>query len=276
MISMIPEEDWLDAIQIIGWLYQYYNTEQNELVYDGTMLKVRLAKELVPAATTIYTPDWAVHYMVENSLGRYWLNGHSDDDLKAKWKYYLETECTEKIRTEYEGISPDEIKCLDPCMGSGHILVYMFDVLMQIYQSYGFSTRESVKSIIEKNLFGLDIDDRAAQLSYFAVMMKACQYDRRFLTRGVQPHIFSIKESNQINESVIDYFCNGNNKLVKIIKEIVDIFRDGKEYGSILQLPEINFKLIDERINEIEKESNLQKYFVKVELLPILNVAKLL
>ena len=183
MVSDIPEEDWKDAVQIIGWLYQYYNTELNAVVYDGTMSKIRLPKELLPAATTIYTPDWAIRYMVENSLGRLWLEGHPNAELQGGWKYYLDEAEQEpdvetqlaKLREEYKTIKPEEIKVIDPCTGSGHILVYAFDVLMQIYTSAGWDQREAAQSILKNNLFGLDIDDRAAQLAYFAVMMKARQ-----------------------------------------------------------------------------------------------------
>ena len=160
MIELIPEDDWKDAVQIIGWLYQYYNIEQNELVYDGTMSKSRLPKELIPAATTIFTPDWAVRYMVENSLGHIWLEGHPDDELKSQWKYYLEEAEQEpvaqaqlaSIREEYKALKPEDILCIDPCSGSGHILAYMFDVLVQIYEAYGVDTRTAVASIVENNM----------------------------------------------------------------------------------------------------------------------------
>ena len=212
MVAEIPEEDWKDSVQILGWLYEAYNIERNAIVYDGTLSKSRIPKDLLPAATTIYTPDWPVRYMVENSLGRLWLEGHPNDELKAGWKYWLDEAQQEpdaeaklaEIRKGYAVLSPTEIRCIDPCAGSGHILVYMFDVLMQIYESAGYTAREAVRGIIENNLFGLDIDERAAQLAYFSVMMKARQYDRRFLTRtgddGLpdipQPRVLAVHESN--------------------------------------------------------------------------------
>ena len=211
MIEKIPEADWQDAVQIIGWLYQYYNSEKKDEVFAALKKNVKITKENIPAATQLFTPDWIVRYMVENSLGRLWVEGHPNDGLKAGWKYYLEEASQEPaveaqlaaIRKEYAALTPDQIKCIDPCAGSGHILVYLFDVLMQIYASYGYTTREAVASIIENNLYGLDIDDRAAQLAYFAVMMKARQYDRRFLARRdengdpavPQPHVYPIRES---------------------------------------------------------------------------------
>lgn len=202
MVTCIDEEDFNGDVQIIGWMYQYYVTSLNELVYDGNMSKQKVPKNLLSPATTLYTPDWAVRYMVENSLGRLWYESHPDDALKSNWKYYLDEAEQEaevqaqlnKIREEYKLLKPEDIKCIDPCMGSGHILVYMFDVLMQIYESYGYNARDAAASIVEKNLYGLDIDDRAAQLAYFAVMMKARQYDRRFFSRGIKPHIYAIPD----------------------------------------------------------------------------------
>lgn len=210
MVADIPEEDWTDQVQIIGWLYQYYITELNNQVYDGSMSKSRIPKELLSAATTIYTPDWAVRYMVENSLGRLWMErnmaqndhdiGHWENNnwLHGKWKYYLNEAEQEPeveaqlvvLRSQRQTLRPEDITLIDPCMGSGHILVYAFDVLMQIYESEGWSQRDAAASIVQNNLYGLDIDRRAAQLAYFAVMMKARQYDRRFLTRGIQPNLY--------------------------------------------------------------------------------------
>ncbi len=198
MVADIPEEDWTDQVQIIGWLYQYYITELNNQVYDGNMSKSRIPKELLSAATTIYTPDWPVRYMVENSLGRLWLEGHPNSALRESWKYYLDEAEQEPevkaqlvvLRSQRQTLRPEDITLIDPCMGSGHILVYAFDVLMQIYESEGWSQRDAAASIVQNNLYGLDIDRRAAQLAYFAVMMKARQYDRRFLTRGIQPNLY--------------------------------------------------------------------------------------
>ena len=200
----IPEADWLDQVQIIGWLYQYYNTEPKDKVFADLKKNVKITKETIPAATQLFTPDWIVHYMVENSLGRLWLEGHPNDTLKGEWKYYLDEaeqepdvqKQLEEIRKEYAGLKPEEIRCIDPCMGSGHILCVLFDTLIKIYEDYGYPARDAASSIVENNLWGLDIDERAAQLAYFAVMMKARQYDRRFLTRGIQPHVYAIEESN--------------------------------------------------------------------------------
>lgn len=230
-------DDCWNEIQVIGWLYQYYISQRHDEVVDinGSAIK----KEDIPAATCLYTTDWVVRYMVENSLGRMWLEGHPNETLRMKWRYYMDEAPQEpavaarlaQIRAPYAALQPDQLTVLDPCMGSGHILVYAFDVLMDIYRSVGYTDRDAVQSIVQNNLYGLDIDDRAAQLAYFAVMMKACEYDRRFLRRGVQPHVCAIAESVPLAE--LSPF--GAEKA--LAQTLLDTFRDAKEYGSILHVP---------------------------------------
>lgn len=257
MVSDIPEEDWQDAIQIIGWLYQYYNTELKDDTFAQLKKNVKITKERIPAATQLFTPDWIVRYMVENSLGRLWLEGHPNAELHDGWKYYLDEAEQEpeveaqlaKLREAYKTIKPEEIKVIDPCMGSGHILVYAFDVLMQIYTSAGWDQREAAQSILKNNLFGLDIDDRAAQLAYFAVMMKARQYDRRLLTRGIQPHIYAFAESNTIttaplHDMGITLSQDEYDTAVKQVLRLLDELRDAKEYGSILTVTPCDWDLL--------------------------------
>jgi len=198
LVTDIPEEDFRDAVQIIGWMYQYYNTEPKQAVFDGLKKNVKISKEKIPAATQLFTPDWIVRYMVENSLGRVWLESHPNDALKANWKYYLDEaeqtpEVAEKLRvlrSQSPVKSPEDIRLIDPCMGSGHILVYAFDVLMQIYESEGYNSRDAAKLILEKNIYGLDIDRRAYQLAYFSLMMKARQYNRRIFSDDIKPQVY--------------------------------------------------------------------------------------
>ena len=281
MVSSIPEEDWQDAVQIIGWLYQYYNTEPKAAAIGK---KDRLTKEEVPAATQLFTPDWIVRYMVENSLGRLWLGGHTSADLRSGWKYYLDEAEQEpeveaqlaKIREEYKTIRPEDIKVIDPCMGSGHILVYAFDVLMQIYTAAGWDQREAAQSILKNNLFGLDIDDRAAQLAYFAVMMKARQYDRRLFSRGIQPNVYAIRESNGIQAMTIEYFHKNDPKLKADIERIVTEMRDAKEYGSILNITPVDFAGLYARFDEIREDINMMQMSALDELLPLVKCAELL
>ena len=304
MIELIPEDDWKDAVQIIGWLYQYYNSEKKDDVFAALKKNVKITKENIPAATQLFTPDWIVRYMVENSLGRLWLEGHPDvkeqllptkeeqsayaagnRDLEdTKWHYYLEEAEQEpevqaqlaEIRKEYAALTPDQLKVIDPCSGSGHILAYMFDVLMKIYESYGYTTREAVASIVENNLYGLDIDDRAAQLAYFAVMMKARQYDRRFFSRDIQPHVYAIAESNHVDSFALEYFCNGDAKLKKAMDTIISELHDAKEYGSILTATPQDWSALYDRFAEITEDINMSRETALRELLPLVQVAEAL
>ena len=272
MITLIPEDDWKDQVQIIGWLYQYYNTEPKDKVFADLKRNIKISKQNIPAATQLFTPDWIVHYMVENSLGRLWVEGHpsardkylpahnEDGSVrveKGKWNYYLEEAEQEPevqaqladIRKQYAALKPEEILVIDPCAGSGHILCVLFDVLVNIYEDYGYTAREAAVSIVQNNLWGLDIDDRAAQLAYFAVMMKARQYDRRFFRKGVQPHVYAIQESNGINREHLNYLGRGmsdieRNNAVTQMNALLDEFIDAKEYGSILQPREYDWALL--------------------------------
>ena len=259
MVTDIPEEDWTDAVQIIGWLYQYYNSELKDETFALLKKNVKITKERIPAATQLFTPDWIVRYMVENSLGRLWYEGHKDFD-KSQWEYYLDEAEQEpeveselaKIRAEYSQIKPEEIKVIDPCMGSGHILVYAFDVLMQIYISAGWSERDAARSIIENNLYGLDIDDRAGQLAYFAVMMKARKYNRRIMSLDINPNVMSIQDSSFITSDLIDFVAGSDAGIKADLRKLKEVFTDAKEYGSILDVPSLEYEAILERIDELQ------------------------
>lgn len=258
LIHDIPEDDFNiergGQVEIIGWLYQYYNTEPKAAAFAKNG---KITKEEIPAVTQLFTPDWIVRYMVENSLGRLWVEGHPDCGLKENWKYYLEEAQQEpevqaklsEIRKEYAALNPEDIKLIDPCMGSGHILVYAFDVLMQIYESAGYSQRDAAKSILEHNIYGLDIDDRAYQLAYFAVMMKARQYNRRILNGENTCHVYAIQESNSINRAHLKYFGAGMDDIEKNaakmqLEGLLDTLTDAKEYGAILNVESYNWDLL--------------------------------
>ena len=270
MVLTIPEEDWQDAVQIVGWLYQYYNAEPKDQVFANLKKNIKISKKDIPAATQLFTPDWIVRYMVENSLGRLWVEGHPNDALKAGWKYYLEEAEQEpevqaqlaKIREGYAAIRPEDILCIDPCMGSGHILVYMFDVLVQIYEDYGYPTRDAVASIVEHNLWGLDIDDRAAQLANFAVMMVARRYDKGWFRRGIQPHVMAIQESNGIDRNHLRFLGNTMSDLERNIarqqlEALLDEFTDAKEYGSILQPQDYDWEALRRFVRMTAPEQQL-------------------
>ena len=263
----IKEENWRadktdNAVQIVGWLYQYYNTEPKERVFANLKKNIKISKENIPAATQLFTPDWIVRYMVENSLGRLWSEGHPDFD-KSDWKYYLEEAPQEpqvaqqlaELRKSYAALTPEDIKCIDPCMGSGHILAYLFDVLMQIYTAAGYSKRDAAASIVEHNLYGLDIDDRAAQMAYFVVMMKGCQYDSRFLRRHLNPHVYAIQESGELPQTAFGYYGPEE----PTARTLWDTFKNAKEYGSILQ-PKVTLEELDKLEARLQEADSMAGY----------------
>ena len=279
LIHDIPEDDFNiergGQVEIIGWLYQYYNTEPKAAAFAKNG---KITKEEIPAVTQLFTPDWIVRYMVENSLGRLWVEGHPDCGLKENWKYYLEEAQQEpevqaklaEIRKEYAALNPEDIKLIDPCMGSGHILVYAFDVLMQIYESAGYSQRDAAKSILEHNIYGLDIDDRAYQLAYFAVMMKARQYNRRILNGENTCHVYAIQESNSINRAHLNYFGAGMDDIEKNaakmqLEGLLDILTDAKEYGSILNVESYNWDLLRRFVAAEDTDGQISMDSVGVE-----------
>lgn len=284
LVNDIPESDWLEednkggAVQIVGWLYQYYNTEPKEQVFANLKKNIKISAENIPAATQLFTPDWIVRYMVENSLGRLWSEGHPDFD-KSEWKYYLDEAPQEpqvaqqlaELRKGYAALTPEDIKCIDPCMGSGHILAYLFDVLMQIYRSAGYTDRDAAASIVEHNLYGLDIDDRAAQMAYFVVMMKGCHYDSRFLRRHLNPHVYAIQESGELTNDALGRL----GKQESTARALLDGFKNAKEYGSILQ-PKVTLAELDalqEQLREVDGASDMGSFtdqFVAGQLLRVL------
>ena len=267
-INNIPEDDWKE-IEVIGWLYQYYISERKQEVFDGLKKNIKITKDDIAPATQLFTPHWIVRYMVENSVGKLWQEGHPNEELKKTWRYYIEEVEQEeevqieleKIREESRDIKVEDIKIIDPAMGSGHILVYAFDLLYDIYLSEGYIAHEIPKLIIEKNLYGLDIDQRAFQLAYFAMMMKGRAKNRRFFNQDVDVNLCFIKESNEFSKNAIKYFTNS--KSLELEKQIlqndleylIDIFHDATEYGSILKVKKINFDTIRKRLKELESEA---------------------
>lgn len=273
-VNAVDEEGKpVGQVEIIGWLYQYYNTEPKNETFALLKKNVKITKERIPSATQLFTPDWIVRYMVENSLGRLWYEGHPESaDLKENWKYYLDEAQQEeavqaelaKLKEEYAKLRPEDIKVIDPCMGSGHILVYAFDVLMQIYTQMGYTDKDAVLSILENNLYGLDIDKRAFQLAYFAVLMKARQYHKFILKKQPQCHIYAIAESNGINMKHLAYFGAQLDELAKPValnqmQELIATLHDAKEYGSIISVADYDWDLLRQFAAEfdISGEMNL-------------------
>ena len=294
LVNDISEDDFNiekeGQVEIIGWMYQYYNTEPKDKVFAALKKNVKITKENIPAATQLFTPHWIVRYMVENSLGRLWIEGHPDDDLRQGWEYYLDEAeqepqvqaQLEEIRAGCREISPEDIRIIDPCMGSGHILVYAFDVLMQIYSAQGYSERDAAKLIVEKNLWGLDIDRRAYQLAYFAVMMKARQYNRRILTSGIKPNLFVIDDNRALTPEIIEYIADGDSKIAADLRSISNDLTNAREYGSIINVQPVDFSGLIERIGVIAQSDELNliamenKRIACEKILPLVNQAQAL
>lgn len=276
-VSALDEEgNPTGQVEIIGWLYQYYNTELKDDTFAKLKKNVKITKERIPAATQLFTPDWIVRYMVENSVGRIWIehlravDPTTDEKATAErfgWKYYLpEAEQEEEvnvklaeIRSTYKDLKPTDITCIDPCMGSGHILIAMFDVLMDIYESAGYDKREAAFEIVDHNIHGLDIDQRAYQLAYFAVMMKGRGYNRRFL-RGrdgkPEPKVYAITESNEINRNHLKFFGTHlsdmeRNLATMQIEGLLDTFIDAREYGSILNVDACDWDVLEKFVEDL-------------------------
>lgn len=304
LVDTIPESNFNvnegGQVEIIGWLYQYYNTEPKAKAFAK---KGKITKEEIPAVTQLFTPDWIVRYMVENSLGRLWVehllaNGDSRSEQEIAndfgWKYYLPEAEQEpdvqaqlvQIRADRKSLTPEDILCIDPCQGSGHILVYLFEVLMQIYREDGYSERDAARCILEHNLYGLDIDDRAYQLSYFAVLMKARQYDRMILKKHIRPHVYSIQESNSVNRNHLKYFgadmsATLRNTAVKQLTGLLDTFKDAKEYGSILNVECCDWDLLHQfaENDRVEGQMNLEVYGIeqtKKQLITLIEIGKVM
>lgn len=294
LVNDISEDDFNiekeGQVEIIGWMYQYYNTEPKDKVFAALKKNVKITKENIPAATQLFTPHWIVRYMVENSLGRLWIEGHPDDDLRQCWEYYLDEAeqepqvqaQLEEIRAGCREISPEDIRIIDPCMGSGHILVYAFDMLMQIYSAQGYSERDAAKLIVEKNLWGLDIDRRAYQLAYFAVMMKARQYNRRILTSGIKPNLFVIDDNRALTPEIIEYIADGDSKIAADLRSISNDLTNAREYGSIINVQPVDFSGLIERIGVIAQSDELNliamenKRIACEKILPLVNQAQAL
>ena len=302
MVTGIAEDDWKNQVQIIGWLYQYYNSERKDRVFaDLKKNNTKITKENIPAATQLFTPDWIVRYMAENSLGRKILRrilkneiaiGNIPEDKAAReteiareleWDYYLPEAAQTDEKEEIQEETDESLCAIDPCCGSGHVLVYLFDMLMKLYRREGYVPEDAVRKILTENLYGLDLDPRAAQLAYFAVMMKARSYDRQFFSRGITPHIYAIPESNGIDSETVAAFC-GKEKTKKdkkrreTIEAVLAAMKDAGEYGSLITTPAADYDALFTRLSEIEEgdDAGLFRESVLQDLAPVIRVAQLL
>ena len=283
--EIIPEDSWR-KVEIIGWLYQYYISEEKDLVFANLKKNIKITKDTLPAATQLFTPNWIVQYMVENSLGRIWAESYPDNHLKSHWSYYLdETEQDEKVMNQleklrYKNVNPEDITFLDPCCGSGHILVYAFDLFYDMYLEKGYIESDIPKLILEKNLFGLDIDDRAVQLSAFAVMMKAREKSRKLFAQEIYLNIYVVQESNWFTDEMIADVSKESNETYEMLHMIRNKFVDAKEYGSLVDIELCEFESTEERFKEYKAEdANLNelinKKIIKEKLPSLLKQAKI-
>lgn len=330
MVTAIPEEDWKDAVQILGWLYQYYNSEKKDEVFAALKKNKKIGKEDIPAATQLFTPDWIVRYMTENSLGRLWLSGHPEDrerflptaeeqaaylaggasegtsreseEKQRKWHYYLDDapqdEAAEAvladIRRQAARLAPEDIRVIDPCCGSGHILAYAFDLLMDIYTARSWRPRDAAASIVAHNLYGLDIDLRAAQLAYFSVMMKWVRYDRRILARLKdeaerckredipceeklpRPRVRAVRESNHISDAFVSAFCGRDEMLRQDMRRLREEMKDARTYGSLLTVEPHDWDRLYARMDAAEEETLGMKQQIETSFRPFVEAAQML
>ena len=286
LIDTIPEEDFTKQVEIIGWLYQYYISEKKNQVIN--INKSNIKKEDIPAATQLFTTDWVVKYMVDNSLGRYWIERNPNSSLKKHLEYYFgEAQQDEETQRKLDeirskNISVEELTFFDPCMGSGHILVYAFNVFFEIYKELGYLERDIPELILKNNIFGLDIDDRAYQLAYFAVLMKARKYDRKILQKGIVPNVYAIQESGNITDSIIEFIQKHDEKIVNDVIYLKEIFESGKEFGSLIQVKNIDFNNLRTSLNEIIDKSKSTLTDINItniisnDLMALINQAELL
>lgn len=275
IVAMIPEDNWKDQVQIIGWLYQYYNIEPKEKVFNELKKKKKIGKYDIPAATQLFTPDWIVRYMVDNSLGRSWIESRQDSKLSEQLAYFVPSD-DKQYTDKHDDVNPEHLTCIDPCMGSGHVLDYIFDVLIMIYEEYGFSSKDAVLKIVNNNIFGIDIDKRATQLAYFSIMMKARSYDRRFFNKGCQPNIVCISESNEIDDSVVEKFASNNRELYSEVIKLLTAFKDAQNYGSLIVPNGINLDMLNNRLCELEEEIDIIAISAVNALKPMINMARVL
>lgn len=265
LINEVPENNF-EQVEIIGWLYQYYNQVEKDKVISS---RKAYKKNEIAYATQLFTPDWIVKYMVENTLGKYWIENGGNSSIKSNWNYFIDDVI---VKNDCK-ISPDEISFIDPCCGSGHILVYAFEILYQMYVSVGYNKTDIPELILENNLYGLDIDDRAGQLSVLSVLLKAREYDKNIFNKDIAKrlNVISIQESNTISNSVFDYISDDFEK--EKLVYLVESFKNAKEIGSLLILENKNYEDLK---NIIENDDTIFGIEMRNKIIPLINVANIL
>jgi len=228
MVDGMSDSDCAQGVEIIGWLYQFYISEKKDEVFAALKKNVKISKENIPAATQLFTPHWIVRFMVENSLGRLWLRNHPESPLRARMKYFVESDPEPDFLKVQD---PRELKCLDPCCGSGHILAYFFELLYAIYEEEGFAPQEIPSLILKHNIYGIDIDERAAELAAFTLAMVAREKDKRFFERGVIPQVIAMRDLD-VDLRRLDV------SLSPALQESLELLKEGRTYGSLIPVPE--------------------------------------
>ena len=263
-LNEIPEAAFMEDVEIIGWMYQFYISSKKDAVYAS---KKTITKDTLPAVTQLFTPDWIVRYMAQNSVGRLWLESYPNSSLRSEMKYYVEdAEQTEEVQKKideikYKNVNPEDIRIIEPCCGSGHILVYVFDLLYKMYEERGYQKRDISTLILKKNLVGLDVDKRAAQLALFSLIMKARSVNNRFFNDQYYetPHVYELKDSSILKELEYRKQLKDLNILndseFKLITYLVDTFENGKTIGSLLKVKPIDFACLDGSLDKISKNA---------------------
>ncbi|NLL65329.1 MAG: BREX-1 system adenine-specific DNA-methyltransferase PglX, partial [Clostridiaceae bacterium] len=289
LIRDIAEEDFDvtkgGQVEIIGWFYQFYNSEVKDQVFSDLKKNIKITKDKIPAATQLFTPAWIVRYMVENSLGRLWVEGHPESNLQTAWSYFVDipnqtgdtADALNEILASHSCLQPEDIKVIDPSMGSGHILVYAFEIMMQIYLSCGYTKSHAAKSIIRHNLYGLDIDQRAAQLANFAVIMKARSYHRRILDAPLETNLFAITDSRSLTEDMINFIARGDVAVEASLRSIAKDLSEAQEFGSIIDVQPVDFCDLLIRLEEISAgPHHSYQQVIRNEILPLVRQAQIM
>lgn len=281
MVNNIEVDDWRENVEIISWLYQFYNTEPKNNAFALLKKNQKLTKERIPEATQLFTPEWIVGYMVDNSLGRFWMEHKADHGFKDELQYYMDEPSGLEFKYDEE-LKLTDISFIDPCMGSGHILDYAFELFLKLYRRQGYSTGEAVRNILRYNLYGLDIDERACQLAYFSIMMKACQYDKTLLSESIRPQFFAVSDSSFLDDELIHFVAGGNEEYLNILDTLRTDFKDACELGSIIHISNIDLNGIIEHVSHMDTDYyedlfSMMKYRqIQTRLLPLLKQAQIL
>lgn len=281
MVNDIVADDWKENVELISWMYQFYNTEPKNNAFAMLKNNQKLTKERIPEATQLFTPEWIVGYMVDNSLGRYWMEKKADTSLKTEMPYFMDEPGGLEFKYNAD-LRLEDIKFIDPCMGSGHILDYAFELLLKMYKQKGYSTEHAVRNVLEYNLYGLDIDERACQLAYFSIMMKACKYDKTLLKESIRPKFYAVSDSSFLDDELIDFVAGDKADYMEILESLKEDFKNACELGSIINIAKLDYNALIKHVSHMDTDyyedlfSMMKYHEVQTKLLPLLKQAAIL